>query len=200
MSIYRLKSAFQNRLRPLTNRLAQAGVTANQVTLAAMAVSIALGLLLLAVPSPSLFLLVPVWMFVRMAFNAIDGMLAREHGQKSPLGGYLNEVGDVVSDAALYAPFALVAPFSTAWIGAIIFLASLTEFVGVLGQPHGNGRRYDGPFGKSDRAFVFGALAVWIALERTLPGWAFWLQLILCLALVLTCLNRIRAGLKPSMP
>lgn len=111
MSIYRLKSAFQNRLRPLTNRLAQAGVTANQVTLAAMAVSIALGLLLLAMPSPSLFLLVPVWMFVRMAFNAIDGMLAREHGQKSPLGGYLNEVGDVVSDAALYAPFALVAPF-----------------------------------------------------------------------------------------
>lgn len=70
----------------------------------------------------------------------------------------------------------------------------------MLGQPHGNGRRYDGPFGKSDRAFVFGALAVWIALEGTLPSWAFWLQPILCLALVLTCMNRIRAGLKPSMP
>ena len=49
-----------------------------------------------------------------MALNAIDGMLAREFGQKSALGGYLNEIGDVVSDAALYAPFALVAPFARA--------------------------------------------------------------------------------------
>ena len=77
MSIYRLKSAFQNLLRPLANRLAESGVTANQVTVAAMAVSVALGGLLIAFPMPSLFLLVPVWMFVRMAFNAIDGMLAR---------------------------------------------------------------------------------------------------------------------------
>ena len=37
-----------------------------------------------------------------MAFNAIDGMLAREFGQKSRLGAYLNELTDVVSDAALY--------------------------------------------------------------------------------------------------
>ena len=46
-----------------------------------------------------------------MALNAIDGMLAREYGQKSRLGAYLNELGDVVSDAALYAPFALLAAF-----------------------------------------------------------------------------------------
>ena len=39
----------------------------------------------------------------------------------------------------------------------------MTEFCGVLGQVHGNGRRYDGPFGKSDRAFFIGALAVWYA-------------------------------------
>jgi CDP-diacylglycerol--glycerol-3-phosphate 3-phosphatidyltransferase len=30
--------------------------------------------------------LIPLWMFVRMAFNAIDGMLAREFGQASKLG------------------------------------------------------------------------------------------------------------------
>ncbi len=43
-----------------------------------------------------------------MAFNAIDGMLAREHNQQSKLGAFLNELTDVVSDAALYLPFALV--------------------------------------------------------------------------------------------
>jgi len=46
-----------------------------------------------------------------MALNAIDGMLAREFGQKSRLGACLNELCDVVSDATLYLPFAFVAPF-----------------------------------------------------------------------------------------
>ena len=36
---------------------------------------------------------------------------AREHGQKSALGGYLNELADVIADAALYVPFAAIAPF-----------------------------------------------------------------------------------------
>ena len=114
MSIYKLKSSFQSLLRPLVGRLATMGVTANQVTLFAAIVSVAIGALLVIHPAPALFALVPVWMFLRMGFNAVDGMLAREHSQKSPLGGYLNELTDVVSDAALYVPFALVAPFSAA--------------------------------------------------------------------------------------
>ena len=46
MSIYALKPKFQNLLRPLVRALYQKGVTANQVTLAACAVSVAVGLLL----------------------------------------------------------------------------------------------------------------------------------------------------------
>ena len=105
-----------------------------------------------------------------MALNAIDGMLAREHGQKSRLGAYLNELGDVVSDAALYAPFALLPPFGRFWIGLVILLAALTEFAGVLGPTVGASRRYDGPMGKSDRALVFGALGLWVGLRRPLPA------------------------------
>ena len=113
MSIYKLKSSFQAVLRPLVGKLAAMGVTANQVTLAAALISVAIGVVLVIRPVPELFALIPVWMFLRMAFNAVDGMLAREHGQKSALGGYLNEITDVVSDAALYVPFALIAPFVT---------------------------------------------------------------------------------------
>ncbi|TIV46437.1 MAG: CDP-alcohol phosphatidyltransferase family protein, partial [Mesorhizobium sp.] len=47
-----------------------------------------------------LVLLIPLLLFVRMALNAMDGMLAREHGQASTLGMYLNEICDVVSDLA----------------------------------------------------------------------------------------------------
>src|SRR5947207_2460802 len=55
------------------------------------------------------WLLLAAFLFIRMALNAVDGMLAREHGMKSKLGAILNELGDVVSDAALYLPFALLA-------------------------------------------------------------------------------------------
>ena len=195
MSIYKLKSSFQSLLRPLVGRLAAIGVTANQVTIIAAVVSVAVGAVLVVNPVSALFALVPVWMVLRMGFNAIDGMLAREHGQKSPLGGYLNELTDVVSDAALYAPFALVAPFSIPWLAVIILLATLTEFSGVLGAVHGNGRNYEGPMGKSDRALLFGALGALVAGFGTLPEWTWHIQPMVCVLLVWTIVNRVRAGL-----
>lgn len=198
MSIYKLKSSFQNLLRPLVGRLAERGVTANQVTLFAALVSVGIGAILLANPQPALFALVPIWMLLRMALNAVDGMLAREHGQKSALGGYLNEITDVVSDAALYLPFALIAPFSLPWLTAIVFLATLTEFTGVLGVAHGKGRSYEGPMGKSDRALLFGALGALVAGFGTLPDWTWHIQPMACVLLVWTVVNRVRAGLAPS--
>ncbi|MDS7594342.1 CDP-alcohol phosphatidyltransferase family protein [Agrobacterium tumefaciens] len=195
MSIYKLKSSFQAVLRPLVGKLATMGVTANQVTLAAALISVAIGVVLVIRPVPELFALIPVWMFLRMAFNAVDGMLAREHGQKSALGGYLNEITDVVSDAALYVPFALIAPFSLPWIATIVFLAVLTEFAGVLGVAHGKGRNYEGPMGKSDRAALFGALGLLVAMFETLPDWTWHIQPMACVLLIWTVVNRVRAGL-----
>ncbi len=176
-------------------QLAAKGVTANQVTIAAALVSIVLGAFLALNGNAVWFALVPVWLFLRMALNAVDGMLAREHGQKSMLGAYLNEIGDVISDAALYAPFAIIAPFSALWTFAIIFIATLTEFVGVTAASLGSSRRYDGPMGKSDRAVVFGVLGAWIAIDGILPQWMFWLQPVICALLILTVVKRIRNGM-----
>ena len=199
MSIYALKPRFQNLLRPGVRYLHGKGVTANQVTLAACAVSVLLGVVLaLAAGHSGLFWLLPVWLFVRMALNAVDGMLAREFGQQSALGGYLNEITDVVADAALYLPFAFVAPFGGLQIGLLIFLAAMSEFCGVLGQVHGNGRRYDGPLGKSDRAFIFGALGLWYALAGSLPGWLNAVMWLLLPLLLWTCWRRIHNGLKAA--
>ena len=196
MSIYTLKPKFQNLLRPLVRQLFARGFTANQVTLAACAVSLALGLLLaLCHDKAALFWLLPLWFFLRMALNAIDGMLAREFGQKSRLGGYLNEITDVVADAALYLPLAYIAPFGGLQIGLFIFFAALTEFCGVLGQVHGNGRRYDGPLGKSDRAFAVGCIACCYAVFGALPNFFNGLMWLLLALLVLTCRRRVRQGL-----
>ncbi len=196
MSIYDLKPKFQNLLRPLVIKLEQRGVTANQVTLTACAISVILGLILTALSGYHwLFILIPIWLFVRMALNAIDGMLAREFNQKSRLGGYLNEITDVVSDAALYLPFAFVYPFDGLQIGLIIWLSALTEFCGVLGQVQGKTRRYDGPLGKSDRAFLFGVLGLVYVFVSVLPDFLYgvlWVDIIL---LIVTCVKRVKSGL-----
>ncbi len=197
MSLYVLKPAFQMLLQPHVGRLARAGVTANQITVAAAIGSVAVGAFVVAMaPARWPFLLVPLWLFVRMALNAVDGMLARDHGQKSRLGAYLNEILDVVSDAALYAPFALVASFGPLWIALVVLLAALTELAGVLGPTVGASRRYDGPMGKSDRALAFGALALWVGLGGPLPPWTVWIMVVLSALLALTIVNRVRAGLR----
>ena len=56
-------------------------------------------------------------------------------------------------------------------------------------------RRYDGPMGKSDRAFAFGALGLWIGLSGALPSWAAWAMPLLAALLAITIVNRVRHGL-----
>jgi len=198
MSIYALKPKFQSLLRPLVRALYKAGVTANQVTLAACLISVALGLYLVARPLAGGFLLIPLWMFLRMALNAIDGMLAREFGQKSALGAYLNELTDVISDACLYLPFACLAAFSPSWVWVFIVCSVIVEMTGVLGLMVGASRRYDGPFGKSDRAFVIGALALWVGLGLPTQQWAFVLFPVMSALCVLTIIRRVREGLREA--
>jgi len=199
LSLYQLKPAFQSLLRPQVTRLARRGVTANVVTTGALLGSFALGTLLAHSPErTALFLLMPVWMFVRMGLNAIDGMLAREFGQQSALGAYLNELADVVSDAALILPFVFVPPFGWASVGAVIFLATVSEMAGALGPMVGAPRRYDGPMGKSDRAFVLGALALAVGLLGSLPGWTFWLMPVIGLAILINIINRVRNGVRAA--
>lgn len=195
-TLYDLKPAFQARLRPLTKKLATAGVTANQITVLAALLSVGAGLLVAGFPEKHLFLLLlPLVPFVRMALNAIDGMLAREHGQKSMLGMYLNELCDVVSDLALILPFAAVAPFAPWGVVAFAIAAIMVEFAGVLGLASGIGRNYAGPLGKSDRALVLGVIAVAVPMGLIPPFIAAWIFPALALLSLGTVANRIRAGL-----
>lgn len=200
-SIYDLKPRFQQLLRPLTAALHRAGITANAVTVAAMLASVAYGAgLALAPGSRWAWGLLPAFLLFRMALNAVDGLLAREHGQPSRLGAVLNEGGDVVADAALYAPFALLPGAPVALVLLVVFLAGLSEFAGVLGQVVGGGRRYDGPCGKSDRAVAFGALALLLGLG---VGVGPWLPAVfggLALLLLLTIANRVRQALRAPAP
>lgn len=200
-SIYALKGRFQALLRPLVRGLHAIGVTANQVTVVAALVSLAVAALVWrgADARPVLFGLLPVWMFARMALNAIDGMLAREFGQQSRLGAYLNELCDVIADAALYLSL-LAVPGLPVWLPWLLaWLAAMTEYAGVLGRMVGAQRRYDGPMGKSDRAFVVGVLGLLLACGAPAAAWVTGVVGVTCALCAWTVVNRVRAGLRETI-
>ena len=197
-SVYDLKPKFQALLRPLCGRMARAGITANQVTLSAAILSVALGVAIApATRRRWSLLLLPPFLFLRMALNAIDGMLAREFGQKSRLGAVLNELGDVVSDTALYLPFAVIPGVPPLLVAVVVAIAIMTEMAGVVAVQIGVARRYDGPFGKSDRAVFFGALALAFGLGVPAGLWSS-LRPGCCRARwgLLTLVNRARGALR----
>jgi CDP-diacylglycerol---glycerol-3-phosphate 3-phosphatidyltransferase len=192
-TLYALKPGFQAVLRPLVNRIARAGVSANFVTLGSLATCAFYGALLAVTGSRTAFLCLPAVLLLRMALNAVDGMLAREHGQISVLGGRLNEVCDVLSDICLYLPFVvLVSP--AALVLLVVLTGVLAEFAGVLSLAHGGVRSYAGPFGKSDRAAFFASVAVVLCLLN-LPGTV--ITIVFALAAIggiVTALNRLMDG------
>ena len=196
ISVYQLKPSFQKLLLPVVQFLARRGITANQVTLSAALVAIATGLAIAAFPnSRILYSLFPLIMGGRLALNAIDGLLARDHHQTSDLGALLNELGDCIADVALYLPFACLPDITPVWVVFVVVLAILTEFVGVIGQSLGRPRSYAGPMGKSDRALVFSlislAMAMGIAPGLWLDGCLFGVNVLL----IWTLINRGKSAL-----
>jgi CDP-diacylglycerol---glycerol-3-phosphate 3-phosphatidyltransferase len=191
-TIYDLKPQFQALLRPIAAALAQQGIRANDVTLGALLLSAAQGAWLALTPASRWPLLaLPVVLFLRMAMNAIDGLMAKEHGQATPAGAVLNEISDVVADAALYLPFALI-PGVNAPLAVLAVVAGIVaEMTGALGPMIGVKRNYAGPLGKSDRALAFGLLAVLLGLGLT-PG--LWSTLYLAALLLLGALTIFNRG------
>ncbi len=191
-TIYDLKPRFQALLRPLSDALARAGLSANEVTLGALLLSAAHGAWLALMPGSAWpLLLLPVTLFLRMAFNAIDGMMAKEHGLASPAGAVPNELSDVIADAALYLPFALIHGLNGMLVVPVVVVAGIiAEMAGALGPLIKAPRRYDGPLGKSDRAFAFGLVAVLIGVGIAPGSWSSLYLTAMLLLSALTVLNR----------
>lgn len=195
MTLYGLKPVFQALLRPAMFWLARKSISANQVTFAAMALSFFSGGMLLLFPRPELYWILPVVLFIRMALNALDGMLARECNQTTRLGAVLNEFGDVLSDIALYLPVILLPATIAPLVLVMLFLTVLSEFAGVLAQAINGVRSYAGPMGKSDRALLFGACGLALSVWPQLVVWCNLVWGVISLLLIWTIVNRCRSVL-----
>jgi len=157
ISIYNLKPKFQALLKPVLEFLHSKGITANQITMFSVFWSfIVAAFFWFADTNHYFFLALPIGLFVRMALNALDGMMARVYKQQSKLGEILNELGDVISDVVLFLPLIKYEPSALYFIIIFICLSIINEFSGILAKIVSGTRRYEGPMGKSDRAFIIG--------------------------------------------
>lgn len=198
-SIYDLKPGFQSLLKPLVKTLHAQGVTANQVTLAAVALSFIGGAIIAWKPYETWpLLLLPLVLLIRMGLNAIDGMLARDFAQQTKLGAMLNELGDVISDAALYLPLAWLPKVYAPLVVGIVILSIISEMTGVVAVQIGARRQYQGPMGKSDRAFWLGAMAFALGVGMAPGNWINWLFGVMLVLLLITIWSRVRTALKET--
>ena len=196
-SAYQFKAHFQDMLRPISSTLAMRGITANHVTFFSTYCSILYGIVL-CFDIRFFWLALPFFLAFRMALNAIDGIMAREHGMKSHFGIALNELGDVISDTALFIPFIFFAPHA-AWVVALFILLSvLCEMAGVVGFMMSGERRHEGPMGKIDRTMATGLIGFLIGLGVVSPKGIGAVFMVLSVLIVWSCVNRVRAAIQDN--
>lgn len=192
ISVYQLKPKFQALLQPLLRRLRSWGVSPNLLTLLGMILSLAMGIFAFYGDRTIALILMPIVLLLRMALNALDGMMARQYNLQSKMGALLNEIGDVVSDILLYYPLYVLFAMDQIWIMCFLLLSVLNEFAGLLGQALGGARRYDGPMGKSDRALIVGALSLLFLFAAPIYGYLTWIWMLVFCLLIWSTLKRLR--------
>jgi len=143
-----------------------------------------------------ILLFVPLFMFLRMALNAIDGLLAKEHDMKTKRGAMFNEMSDVIADVALFLPFAFIVGVNPIYVVLFAVVGVFNEMAGVVAQTLNGERRYDGPMGKSDRVFVVGFIALLLGLGVESGLWVDVLFGLATLLAVLSTYNRAIRGSK----
>ena len=193
---YDLKPAFQRILLPVLGRLRQAGVTPNALTWMAIALSGGLGYaFVLGLEHRTWFFAVAAGLLLRMALNALDGMMARQFNMTSKAGAILNELGDVVSDALVLWPLALLPGVHVGWVAALLWMSAVNEYAGVLGATLGGERRYEGPMGKSDRTLVWGVFCLLLGTGVPVEGYVKTGFCVVLAGLCWSTFRRVRATL-----
>ncbi len=197
ISIYEIKPKFQQLLMPIVDWMRKIGMTPNQVTILALLLSIVTGIIIsIFHENKWIYILMPIVMFVRMALNAIDGVMAKKYQMKSHLGLLLNELGDVISDLFLFIPFVFIAEDYGIGIMLFISLSIISEMAGVTAQVIGSSRRYDGPMGKSDRAFIVGFISFLIFVHLNIIPYLHFVFYGCSILMLINIYNRITKGLK----
>ncbi len=150
MGIYDIKPWFREQLQPLIKLLWN--VHPDVLTWSAVVLSIVAGVLLyMSFWTPWLAFLVIPLLFLRLALNALDGLLAQQTGKARVAGEVLNEMTDRVADVAIFLGLTMC-PLTDKFIGFVSIISIvMVSYTGILGKAVGAERVYIGVLGKADR-------------------------------------------------
>lgn len=148
-----------------------------------------------------LLIVAPLFCFLRLWFNMLDGMVAVATGKASARGEVVNDLPDRISDVIIFVGAAhsgLMNPLIGYWTA---ILSLFTAYVGLFGQAIGGRREFGGIMSKPWRmvALSLGAWAMFVCRTRqeglhelgrlTILDWT-------CVAIIVGCLETIIVRLK----
>ena len=197
ISIYKIKPKFQKLLKPVLGLLRKLGVTPNIITVFSILFSFLLSYFFWNAQNDSFYyLIVALGLLFRMILNALDGMMATSFQLQSTLGEVLNEIGDVISDVAIYFPLILLSGLKIELAILFIVLSVFNEFCGILSKAISGERRYDGPMGKSDRAFLIGVLCLLFYFNVTIDLYLNYIFIVSSILLILSSVVRLTKSIR----
>ncbi|PYJ88424.1 MAG: CDP-diacylglycerol--glycerol-3-phosphate 3-phosphatidyltransferase [Verrucomicrobia bacterium] len=157
---------------------------------------------------PWLLFVAPLFCYLRLWFNMLDGMVALAAGKASWRGEILNDLPDRISDVLIFAAVAhsgWMNPFVGYW--AAIF-ALLTAYVGMFGQAVGVQREFSGMMSKPWRMVIL-HIGAWMTLayfwwkegalflgDFTILDWTCVIVIAGCIQTMALRLKRIMAALR----
>jgi phosphatidylglycerophosphate synthase len=181
----------------IARKLASAGVTPNQVSIASIVFACIAGDAFFVAgerigTSASLWLIAgAAGVQLRLLCNLLDGLLAIEGGLKSKTGELFNEIPDRVADILILLGAGVAIHEVTDWglaLGvAATILALLTAYVRLLGGSLGFPQDFRGPMAKQHRMFTLTVGALAGAVEHAVNG-TLWSMVVAMVVIVLGCI------------
>jgi phosphatidylglycerophosphate synthase len=150
-----------------------------------------------------LLIVAPLFCYLRLWFNMLDGMVAVAAGKASRRGEILNDLPDRISDIIIFVGVAhsgLMNPLVGYW--AAIF-AVLTAYVGLFGQALGAQREFGGMMSKPWRMVAL-SIGTWLTFllsqhsvaHFTILDWTCFIIIAGCIETVVVRLKRITVALQ----
>jgi phosphatidylglycerophosphate synthase len=150
-----------------------------------------------------LLIVAPLFCYLRLWFNMLDGMVAVAAGKASRRGEILNDLPDRISDIVIFVGVAhsgLMNPLLGYWAA---ILAVLTAYVGLFGQALGVQRDFGGMMSKPWRMVTL-SVGAWLTFflgeqsvtKLTILDWTCLVVVAGCVETIVVRLKRITAALQ----
>lgn len=193
MGIYSTKSKWQQALSPVVTFCVDHTIHPDVFTYGALVLSLVAGWAFFSAGTNLLWLWLAIpCLLLRLLFNLMDGLLARETGLADAFGEVKNEFGDRIADVSIFMGLAFGGYADARLVGLVLALVLCGSYLGILGKALGGPRVYGGVFGKGDRMISLALFSLYVVFTNNRQHYDFYLGFAI-LAAGVTIIQRLRS-------